>query len=161
MTRLPSQGRTPGVGDGRAATTPIHGLRRRIPGSFRQFVKFAIVGGSGTLVNLLVFTLLIHFWGVFAAERPLAWEQVASGIAFCVAVVNNFTLNRCWTFRHKGPVVQRFGRFFTVSLLGLGLNVLVFTGLRKIGVEPHLSQLLAILIVTPFNFLGSKLWAFR
>jgi putative flippase GtrA len=133
----------------------------RLPRSLRQFVKFAVVGGTGTLVNLVVFSAIIYAWRTARGDRPLVVEQVASGVAFCVAVVNNFVLNRAWTFHHSGPLVRRFGRFFVISLLGLGLNVLVFSSLRKLGIEAHVSQFLAILVVTPFNFLGSKLWAFR
>jgi putative flippase GtrA len=83
-------------------------------------------------------------------------------VAFCVAVISNFLLNRRWTFHHTGPMIPHFGRFFIVSLIGLGLNLLSFTLLHNVaGVEVHVSQLLAIFIVTPLNFVGSKWWAFR
>jgi putative flippase GtrA len=125
-------------------------------------VKFAVVGGSGTLVNLGVFSLLIFVWHRAASSDPGLYEQFASGAAFCVAVVSNFVLNRYWTFRHRGGIIKHFGRFFVVSLIGLGINELAFTGLHNgLGVEAHITQLLAILIVMPFNFAGSKWWAFR
>lgn len=139
-------------------------LRRpsRWPPWLRQFVKFALVGGSGTLVNLAVFSLIIYLYVKAAGERPLVVEQAASGVAFCVAVVSNFTLNRRWTFRHSGPIIARFGRFFLVSCMGLALNVFFYTALHEwAGLGEHLSELLAIACVLPLNFLGSKFWAFR
>ncbi len=133
-----------------------------LPHWLRQFVKFAIVGGSGTLVNLGVFSLIIYLYVKAAGTRPLIVEQIASGVAFCVAVVSNYYFNRRWTFRHTGPVMVHFGRFFIVSCVGLGLNVFFYTALHSwAGIGEHLSQFLAIGCVMPFNFLGSKFWAFR
>lgn len=134
----------------------------RLPGWLRQFVKFAIVGGTGTVINFLVFSLIIWLGGRAMSSRSLELELLANGIAFCVAVVCNFLLNRSWTFRSKSRTAMRFGRFFLVSLVGLGLNLLIYALLHKYaGLGPHLTQLLTILFVMPFNFVGSKLWAFR
>ncbi len=134
----------------------------RLPEWLRQFVKFAIVGGSGTLVNFVVFSLIIWIGGQMAGGRPLALQLFANAAAFCVAVVSNFTFNRQWTFRRKCRPVVRFSRFFVVSLTGLGLNMLIYTLLHTYAdLGPHLTQLLTILLVMPFNFVGSKFWAFR
>ena len=144
------------------ADAPPTGYLARFPVGLRQFVKFLVVGGSGTLVNLAVFSLLIFIWHRATPGPTGAFEQVASGAGFCVAVVTNFVLNRHWTFHHRGPVVPHFSRFFIVSLVGLGINLFAFTALHNwLGVESHISQLLAIFVVTPFNFVGSKWWAFR
>lgn len=133
-----------------------------LPRWLRQFIKFALVGGTGTLVNLAVFSVIIFVYAQLAGTRPLIVEQIASGVAFCVAVVSNFYFNRRWTFRHTGPVVPHFGRFFLVSCVGLALNVFFYTILHQWGgLGEHLSELLAIGCVMPLNFVGSKFWAFR
>ena len=62
----------------------------RQPGNWVQLFKFGVVGGSGYLVNLAVFAAL-------AAGLGLHYAVAAVG-AFCVAVTNNFLLNRYWTF---------------------------------------------------------------
>ncbi len=134
----------------------------RLPKALRQFIKFALVGASGTLVNLAVFSSILFAWVKVQESRPLLVEQMASGVAFCVAVVSNFVLNRRWTFRHSGPVAIHFGRFFLVSLIGLGINVVAYTALHQgAGIQEHLSEFLAIGVVMPVNFVGSKWWAFR
>jgi putative flippase GtrA len=147
------------------AAPPGHYRRQfvdRVPPGLRQFIKFAIVGGTGTIVNLIIFSLIIAIYGHAHGDRSLLVEQIASGVAFCVAVVNNFVLNRRWTFHHEGPIIPHFGRFFVVSLLGLGLNVFSYTLFHHwLGIEEHVSQFLANCVVTPFNFVGSKLWAFK
>jgi putative flippase GtrA len=134
----------------------------RIPVGLRQFVKFAVVGGTGTLVNLAVFQLLVFIYERATGGSAGLFNQLAVGIAFCVAVSSNFLLNRVWTFHNRGHIIRHFSRFFMVSLIGLGLNELMFTLLHNVaGVHRLLSLLLAIVIVTPFNFVGSKWWAFR
>ncbi|MGH3995767.1 MAG: GtrA family protein, partial [Pseudonocardiaceae bacterium] len=55
-----------------------------------QLVKFSVVGGSGYVVNLAVFTL--------AFELGNLHHLGAATIAFAVAVTNNFWWNRHWTF---------------------------------------------------------------
>lgn len=137
-------------------------MRRRLKRSSKQFVKFALVGGVGTIVNLLVLKLTLTIWSEFNATTPFAVEVFASAVAFLVAVVNNFLFNRWWTFRSTGPAHVEFGKFLTVSLAGLGLNTLAFSLFRgHLGLPVLLSQLLAIGCVLPFNFLVNKFWSFR
>lgn len=151
-------------GDACDAASPSRFMRFLcgLPPWLRQFVKFAVVGGTGTVINLAVFSLIIWVYVEAAGTRPLVVEQIASGAAFCVAVVSNYYFNRRWTFRHTGPVIAHFGRFFLVSCLGLALNVFFYTALHQwAGVGEHLAELLAIACVMPINFIGSKFWAFR
>jgi putative flippase GtrA len=134
----------------------------RLQRSATQFVKFAVVGAVGTVVNLAVLKLTLLVWEQFSTTTPFAVEAFASSLAFAVAVVNNFLLNRWWTFRSDGPAYQQFGKFLTVSLAGLCLNELVFWVFRdRIGLDVLLSQLIAIACVLPFNFVFNKLWSFR
>ncbi len=125
-------------------------LRRRT--NWVQLVKFGIVGASGYVVNLFVFAALLG-WGA----------HVAAAISFVVAAANNYFWNRHWTFVHqKAHVGAQGARFFIVSLVAFAVNQLwlvLFIDLlhwRKI-----VSQAIAIILVTPLNFLGNKLWSFR
>jgi putative flippase GtrA len=137
-------------------------LRRRLKRSGKQFVKFALVGGLGTLINLAVLRLSLLAWELTAQTTPLSVEILASALAFLVAVVSNFLLNRWWTFRSTGPAHLEFGKFLTVSLAGLGLNTVAFSFFRAhLELPVMLSQLLAIGCVLPFNFLLNKFWSFR
>ena len=134
----------------------------RLQESGKQFVKFAVVGGTGTIVNLVVLKATLLIWGHFAAETPFAVEIFASGLAFAVAVVNNYLLNRWWTFRSKGSFGGEFVKFLIVSIAGLGLNELAFWVFRgQLGIGVLVSQCLAILCVLPFNFIVNKLWSFK
>jgi len=127
------------------------GLRK--PANWVQLVKFSAVGASGYVVNLVVFTTLVRGLGVHYI--------LAAVLAFCVAVTNNFLWNRHWTFAAaEGHMGFQAARFFTVSVIALGFNLLVLELLVRADFEKVLAQALAILAATPLNFIGNKLWSF-
>ena len=117
-----------------------------------QLAKFGIVGASGYAINLAVFAALLS-WGA----------HVAATISFIVSAANNYWWNRHWTFaRQKGHFAYQGARFFVVALVALAVNqvwLLVF--LDWLGWGKIVSQAVAIILVTPLNFLGNKLWSFR
>ena len=116
-----------------------------------------VVGGTGYVVNLIVFTLLTEGAGLN--------HLLAAVGAFVVAVTNNFLLNRHWTFRRQGSKESHAGfqaaRFFTVSVVGLGVNLAILELLVSVAGMPELaSQAIAVALATPVNFIGHKLWTF-
>lgn len=129
------------------------GLRK--PANWLQLVRFAAVGASGYVVNLAVFTMLVHAAG--------ADYRVAATAAFVVALCNNFLWNRLWTFRAgDGHAGFQAARFCVVSLTAFGFNLVVLLGLVEgLGVAEVPAQALAIAAATPLNFIGNKLWSFR
>ena len=130
-----------------------HALRTRA--NWSQLVRFATVGASGYVVNLLVYTLLEHG---LSATYPVA----ATG-AFVVALSNNFVWNRLWTFR-ASEVQAGFqaARFCVVSLIAFGFNLVVLYALVEgLDASEVPAQALAIAAATPLNFIGNKLWSFR
>jgi dolichol-phosphate mannosyltransferase len=126
----------------------------RRPASWWQLLKFGLVGGSGYLINLAVFALLVNNLGVHHA--------IAAVGAFCVAVSNNFLWNRYWTFEPgDGHPAFQAARFFTVSVVGLGINLAVLEILLQVSSVGELNaQAVAVAIAMPFNFLANKLWTF-
>jgi len=131
----------------------LAGMRR--PANWLQLVRFALVGGIGFAVNLAVYALFVHPIGVD--------YHVAAVAAWLVAVVNNFVLNRHWTFdAGDGRAHFQAMRFFVVSLIALGVSLLLLTLLvEDAGVAKVPAQALAVAASMPLNFLGNKLWSFR
>jgi putative flippase GtrA len=134
----------------------IH-LGTRRPGNWLQLFQFAVVGASGYVVNLVVFALLTELADVH--------HVIAAVGAFCVAVTNNFVLNRIWTFRAQGAREHHAGfqaaRFFAVSLAGLTVNLIALTLLVDVLEFSELpAQAIAVAVATPVNFIGNKLWTF-
>jgi dolichol-phosphate mannosyltransferase len=137
---------------------PLH-VRLRIgvrhPRNWLQLIRFATVGATGYVVNLVVFALCVH---------ALAIDyRIAGVIAFAVSVVNNFWLNRHWTFdaKHEHPMFQAV-RFFTVSVVAFGFTEMVLIALVEgAGFSKVIAQAIAVAAATPLSFLGQKLWSFR
>ncbi len=130
-----------------------HGIRK--PHNWKQLVRFVTVGASGYVVNLGVFAVCVQLLGID--------YRLGSVAAFIVSVVNNFWLNRHWTFdaRHAHPMFQAV-RFFTVSLVAYGVQLLVLISLVEgPGLSKVMAQAIAIVTATPLSFLGQKLWSFK
>ena len=126
-------------------------LRR--PHNWVQLAKFCTVGAAGYVLNLAVYTWLVH--------AGLHYN-VAAAFSFLVAVTNNYTWNRLWTFRgQRGHVGYQGLRFFIVSLLALAANELLLTAFVAAGAGKVVAQAIAVVLVTPINFVGNKLWSFR
>jgi putative flippase GtrA len=136
---------------------PVHmrvrqGMRR--PHNWVQLVKFCVVGGSGYVLNLAVFTAAVWALGLH--------HLLAATLAFVVAVANNFWWNRHWTFgAGEGRASFQAPRFFAVSVgaflvQAAMLDVLVVLA----GVPELLAQAVSVVAATPLNFVGNKMWSF-
>jgi putative flippase GtrA len=130
------------------------GQALRRPHNWVQLAKFCTVGATGYVVNLGVFTLLLHKGGVH--------YLLAAVCSFLVAVTNNYLWNRIWTFRHeRGHIAYQGLRFLLVSMVALGANLLFLAVLVSLGMPKVPAQAIAIALVTPWNFVANKLWSFR
>ena len=63
--------------------------------------------------------------------------------------------------RVRGHFYYQGLRFFLVSWCALAANLLVLRALVALGLDEIAAQAIAIIVVTPVNFLGNKLWSFR
>ena len=134
------------------------------PREFRRFIKFAIVGGFGAVVDFAVLNFLILILGF-----PKA---LANLISVSAAIISNFTWNRLWTFpeSREHAVHSQFGKFVIVNLIGLGINQLVFLATDAWIFEPwlgpralsyNLAKACAIGVVLFWNFGANRLWTYR
>ena len=125
----------------------------RTRSNWLQLGKFCAVGAVGYVVNLIVYTALLH-----AGLHYL----LAATCSFLVAVTSNYIWNRLWTFRdRRGHVGVQGFQFLVVSAASLGANLLVLHVLIMVGAGKLVAQAIAIVVVTPLNFLGNRLWSFR
>jgi putative flippase GtrA len=119
-----------------------------------QLAKFSAVGATGYAINLAVYTALLRGAGLH--------YTLAATCSFVVAVTNNYTWNRLWTFHaQRGHVGWQGLRFLVVALVAYGVNLGLLSALIALGLDEVLSQAIAVVLVTPLNFIGNKLWSFR
>ena len=141
-----------GVATALARTRAGRALRR--PHNWLQLLKFSTVGATGYVVNLTVFAAL-----VLGADFD---HRLAAICSFLVAVTNNYLWNRLWTFRgDRGHLAYQGARFLIVAVIALVANLIVLEVLIALGLGKVLAQAIAIVLVTPVNFVGNKLWTFR
>lgn len=135
-----------------------------------RFVKFAIVGAAGAVTHFAILNILLALNFPFLA---------ANTVGFIVAVLQNFILNRIWTF----PESQSRGRsgqltqFTIVSVIGLLLNQgvallcryllqpfwsgLISQELLRTRINDNFAVAVAIGVVLFWNFLANRFWTYR
>jgi dolichol-phosphate mannosyltransferase len=129
-------------------------LRQKFQFPVARFLRFGAVGLSGVFVDMTMLYLL-------SDPTTLHWGLTTSKIiASEVAIINNFLWNDQWTFGDiaqqqpgKDQKLKRFLKFNLICLMGLILNVLLLNLFFNIfGVNRYIANLLAIVIVTFWNF---------
>jgi len=149
----------------------------------RRFIKFAIVGSSGVLVNLLVVWLAGAY--VFAAmpDRELAAKLIfLSGIV--VSIFTNFVINDTWTWGDRpkngfGHWLQRCRDFYIAASIAAAvqwgvclaargalqlpaeMTVLGITLTDMDTVRNLISSVAGIAVATPINYVVNHFWTFR
>lgn len=138
-----------------------------------RFVRFAIVGTIGAVIDISIFNLLIELFKIPALS--------AQAVSFSVAVLSNFTWNRLWTYpdSRSKPLSKQLVQFVIVSVLGLFLRTLIFDGLEEflIGISRqvlppsffltaevvghNLSLGTVIIIILFWNFVVNRYWTYN
>ena len=121
----------------------------------KEFIKFGVVGGIGTLINIIILFLLTEKVGVY--------YLISAIFSFIVAMSGNFILNKIWTFKEnvKLGIGKKYLQFGLVSVSALLVNLFFLYLFTEIfGIYYIISQILAIGIALIINFLGNKIWTF-
>lgn len=132
------------------------------PVELTRFIKFAIVGAIGMVVDLTVLTFSREILGL-----PLT---LAVALGFSIAVVNNFTWNRFWTFpeSRKRPIAGQLVQFTVVNLIGLAINEVIVLGLHPLFStmihDPFAylaAKVIAIGVVLFWNYGANRIWTYK
>jgi putative flippase GtrA len=138
-----------------------------------RFLRFAVVGVIGAVVDFGIANLLDHGLGA-----PLV---VAGTISFLCAVISNFVWNRYWTYpdSRTKPLSRQFYQFSVVSILGLGSRVPLLAFLEKpifrlisslpfripfFSIEflsANITLAIAVLVVMLWNFFVNRYWTYN
>ena len=138
-----------------------------------RYIKFGIVGASGTVVNLAVLHLG-HEYLFNAIEASYKKPYFSLALAIALATLNNFTWNRLWTWSDRvrsleaqeaQPVSLRllgmeFGQYVTASAFGSALQY-VLTMLLSGSMDYRIANVVAIVAASVSNFLANDRWTFK
>ncbi len=147
-------------------TKPAEGKR-----NFIQFIKFALVGASNTIIDMLVSMVL---------NAIFHWYYFAKVIGYCCGVLNSYLLNSRWTFKEERrkdakEIISFIGVNLVVLLISLGLMSLMKNTWNLVGWWDTLSlpswmlklingerfcMLVSAVICIVINFIGNKLFVF-
>lgn len=141
-----------------------------------RYIKFGIVGASGTVVNLVVLHLGHEY--LFTAIEPVGSKPYASlALAITIATLNNFTWNRLWTWSDRvkaealalhtdpdhpgaGQLGRELGKYAAASGFGSALQY-GLTLLLSGTLDYRLANVIAIVIASVSNFLANDKWTFK
>jgi putative flippase GtrA len=120
------------------------------PSTRSSVLRFLAVGGSNTMITLVLFALLARIMAPW-----LAYTLVfALGLAYTTMLTGRFVFGADNTRRRSGLFIVWY---LTVFVIGLG----VVQTVQAFGVDsPDLLALLTVLVTAPLNFLGGR-WIFR
>ena len=121
-----------------------------------KILKFSSVGALGSITNISIYSLLVFLNINY---------NIASILAFIVAVTQNYTLNKRWTFKdHNTKTKKKFIKYFILNLssfmINLGVLNLVVLNFDESNLTKIIGQILGIGVAMGFNFLGSYLVIF-
>lgn len=132
---------------------------------FGQIVRFGLVGGLNTLIDLLVLNALL-----WLLPTQNGWLVVVyNSIAYACGALHSFLLNKYWTFRHKQRTTwNEVARFVLTTLLGIACNdILILWAsdlLRPFIANQTLwangSKAIAITITSLISYVGMRFWVF-
>jgi len=120
-----------------------------------KFLKFCVVGLSGMIIDFGTTWLL--------KEKVRVNKYIANSIGFILAASSNYIWNRIWTFQSKdNRIAVEYLSFIIISVAGLGINNFVIYILNdRLRVNFYLSKLIAIGVVTIWNFVMNFIITFR
>jgi putative flippase GtrA len=130
-------------------------MLENLPPIFLKFVRFAVVGASG---------LVIDFGLTYLCKEKLRVNKYgANGIGFFAAATSNFFINRNWTFENHHPdLAGQYIKFVGFALVGLAINSAIVWWLNdRMKKNFYLSKAIATIIVTCWNFVANFLFTFK
>lgn len=149
------------------------------PREVKRFIKFAVVGVIGAVVDFGTFNLLLNPVKAMLADPSQARSLVGS-ISFILAIISNFIWNRYWTYpdSRSKSIRRQFVQFFLVNLSGLIIRIpIVYFGteplitfaerfltilpLSSVRLGENMAVMFAVGIVMFWNFFVNRYWTYN
>ena len=124
---------------------------------YKEKIRFLISGGFSTFFSYCLYTVLIYL------EFKYYFAMTAG---YILGYISNLIIGRYWVFKNGARVnsiVAEILGTLIVTILGLFLNLLIISLLSEImyGMSYYLSGLIAMIIVTFWNYWSRKKWIYK
>lgn len=120
---------------------------------FRQFIFYAICGGTGVTIDLACYSALI-FSGVE--------YQLANAAGYAAGTLVSFFLNRHFTFKTYDRTVRRLVMFLATAGIGYAISsTMLWTFVKLLNIHPIPSKLMTLAVVLAVQFLINHAVTFR
>ncbi|WOQ15457.1 GtrA family protein [Raineyella sp. W15-4] len=169
---------------------PMSEMQPPDPSGAHRFLRFGVVGGLGTVLNVALTIVMTKVHGGVihdndvVVDLPGQWDvrftAVVWIVCFLVANVFNYGINRRWTFAERAPEqwTSGLGKFLAVgvvaAILGLAVKILLtnptspmvlpdppFDNTSGLRARAYWAQVIAIGATMPVNYLLNLVWTFR
>lgn len=143
--------------------------------SFRQLVKYGMVGVVGLGIDMGIYYLLVrklsvHYPFSSFISNLLGGNMsvgmldilISNIISSTLAIINNFILNSYFTFKVTDKKLKRFASFVSIAIIGMVISSMLLTlfiGVMKM--DDMLSKIFAICIVAAIQFGINKFFTFK
>ena len=120
-----------------------------------QLSKFGFVGMLNTIIGYGSFILLLNYTNYI----------IALVIAHLIGVTHSFIWNKYWIFKSKSTGITanlcEFAKFNSIYAGVFLTNAIVLIiSVSILNMDPRISQLIALPIITIISFAGHKYWSF-
>lgn len=124
---------------------------------YRQLIKFGIVGVGNTLISLALIYLFDKVMGL--------GFQIANPLAYFLATLNSYYLNKKWTFKSGGEnrSKKKEGALFfgVIGVAWLIQYAFLFILVKVFLIDDLIAQIMGMFVFTGLNFLGQKYVTFK
>lgn len=140
-----------------------------------RYLKFGLVGASGTVVNIAVLYVAQTYW-FYAVQPDKLRLGLSLAVAILIATLSNFTWNRLWTWADRRealslemgapqePLAKRlvvqFGRYCLASWFGMAFQFGATLWLAQ-HMDYRLANVMSIVLASVINFLANDRWTFK
>ena len=121
---------------------------------YEEVINYVITGGLGTVVNIVIFTVLRKFEIDLTLSNVLAWT---------ITIIFIYILSRFFVFKTAGQKdsTREFIMFVLARLATLGVEILILNlTIEAMHINELISKIIAQAIVIVLNYILSKLLVF-
>ena len=134
-------------------------------GSLIQFGSFLFIGGTTTILNLIILYVILNFIS-FPSNLAFFHNLIGSASGSELSLLANFALNDRFTFRHnpghERSWFARLSRFHATAIIGILLTIGIQTTLITfLHLNALIAQAIAVIIVLFYNFFFHQFFTYR